>query len=141
METHARPPYSTVTLVVFALAFLCASAAPANSREWKNATVISVETTIVSTASWGDTNVVHYKIQTGDMIYVLEYAFNPAVKAPFPGQHTRSRSPNVTVNGKTKISIDGRNAHILDDDGKDVKLPIVEKIARPTENSDKRKSP
>jgi hypothetical protein len=36
----------------------------------------------------------------------------------------------VTLYGKTKIAIDGKNAHILDDEGKDEKVPIAEKIAR-----------
>jgi hypothetical protein len=36
----------------------------------------------------------------------------------------------VTLYGKTKIALDGTNAHILDDGGKDIKVPIVEKIAR-----------
>jgi hypothetical protein len=51
---------------------------------------ISAESTVVSTASWGDTNVVHYKIQTDGMIYVLEYAFNPAAAYRF-----ESNSSNV----------------------------------------------
>lgn len=112
------------------LAVLCASVVLAKPRDWKSAIVTSAETTVVSMAAWGDTNIIHYKIETDDMIYVLDYAFNPAVKAPWPGQHSRTRAPNLTVNGKTKIAIEGRDAHVLDDDGKDVKLPIAQKIAR-----------
>jgi hypothetical protein len=37
---------------------------------------------------------------------------------------------NVTLNGQTKISIEGHDLHVLDDEGKDVKLPIVQKIAK-----------
>jgi hypothetical protein len=37
---------------------------------------------------------------------------------------------NITLNGKTELAIDGTNAHILDDAGKDVKVPIVLKVAR-----------
>ena len=40
---------------------------------------------------------------------------------------------NVTLYGKTKIAVDGRNAHILDDEGKDRKVPIAQKIARTKE--------
>jgi hypothetical protein len=116
--------------IALALAILWATTASAKPHEWKNARVVSVETTVVSMAAWGDTNTIHYKIETDDMTYVLEYVFNPAVKAPWPGQHSRTRSPNLTVNGKTKIAIDGRDAYILDDDGRDVKLPIASKIAR-----------
>ncbi|MGB7585212.1 MAG: hypothetical protein WBM11_10230 [Terriglobales bacterium] len=39
------------------------------------------------------------------------------------------RIPNLTVNGHTKIALDGRRAYIRDDDGKQWKLNIVEKIA------------
>ena len=37
---------------------------------------------------------------------------------------------NVTLYGKTKIAIDGKNAYILDDEGEDRKATIAEKIAR-----------
>jgi hypothetical protein len=38
---------------------------------------------------------------------------------------------NLTVHGTTKIALDanGHDAHILDDGGKDVKVPIAEKVA------------
>lgn len=39
------------------------------------------------------------------------------------------RIPNLTVNGHTKIAIEGRRVHVLDDDGKDWKLTIVAKVA------------
>jgi hypothetical protein len=108
---------------------LWASVAAAKARKWISGTVVSVETSRVAVAAWGDTNVIHYKIKTAHMTYVLDYAYNPAVKLPWPREHSRLRSPNLTVNGKTRISIDGRNAHVLDDDGRDIKLSIEEKIA------------
>lgn len=37
--------------------------------------------------------------------------------------------PNLTVNGHTKIAIEGRKAHVLDEDNKDRKFAIVEKFA------------
>jgi hypothetical protein len=37
---------------------------------------------------------------------------------------------NVTLHGQTKIAVDGMDIHVLDDGGKDVKLTIVEKIAK-----------
>jgi hypothetical protein len=45
----------------------------------------------------------------------------------------RYRCPNVALNGRTKIAIDGTNAHILDDDGKDRKLPVIQKIEKKRE--------
>jgi hypothetical protein len=38
-------------------------------------------------------------------------------------------SPNLTVNGHTKLAIEGRHAHILDEDNKDRKFDIVQKVA------------
>jgi PEGA domain len=108
------------------LAILCASVALANNRQWKDAKVVNItsESGGAAVAAIGTTMVgapitkVFYWIQTDDTTYVL----GPAI--------TRNQSLNVTLYGKTKIAIDGRNAHILDDAGKDVKLPISEKIAR-----------
>lgn len=100
----------------------------ASSTENNGAVVGTTGTMAVGGVIKSDT--MYYWIETEDMIYVLDYSYNPAVKAPWPGQHSRGRTPNVALNGKTKISVDGRNAHILDDDGWDVKIPIFEKIAR-----------
>jgi hypothetical protein len=136
---------------VIALLFVvvCVSVALANARQWKDAKVIriasSTENNGVVVGTTGTTAVgdmtkstsMYYWIETEDMTYVLDYSYNPAVKLPWPGQHSRGRTPNLTVNGKTKISIDGRNAHILDDDGRDVKIPIFEKIARTPEDTKK----
>jgi hypothetical protein len=112
------------------LTMLIATVSFAKTREWKEAKVTDVSETIVSPASWGDTNIRHYTIETDDMIYVLDYAYNPAVKAPWPGQHSKKRAPDVTVNAKTKIAIEGKDAYILDDTGREVKMPIVKKTKK-----------
>jgi hypothetical protein len=59
-----------------------------------------------------------YWIQTDDLVCVLGPAFS------------KRQMLNVTLYGKTKIAIDGKKAHILDDEGKDRKMPIAQKIAR-----------
>jgi hypothetical protein len=117
--------------LAFALVFviLCASAVTAKNREWKDAKV----TAITSDTTNGGVAVIpiggilagvpitnhriFYRIETADMVYILAYV-------------NKKRPLDVTLNGKTKIAIDGHDAHILDDAGKDVKLPIVQKIAR-----------
>lgn len=123
---------------------LFASLALAGNRQWKDAKVTriasSTENSGVVATTTGTTTVggvvkntsMYYWIETEDMTYVLEYSYNPAVKLPWPGQHSRNRSPNLTLNGKTKIAIEGHDAHILDDDRRDIKLPIFEKIAKET---------
>ena len=114
---------------------LCVQGALANKREWKDATVVNIvdgaQNSGVVVAPIGTmlagipvtTNTTLYQIETDDMVYILSYTFNPLA-------NWRNRPPNLTVHGKTRIAIDGRNAHVIDDGGKDIKVPIARKIAR-----------
>jgi hypothetical protein len=128
--------------LALALVLLVPSTILAKPREWKNATVAAIT---IGTADAGaavvpvgtmwlgvriTANCIGYRIETEDMIYILEYCYNPIVQHPWPGQHSRKRAPDLTAYGQTKIAIDGHDAHILDDSGKDVEVPIVEKVAR-----------
>jgi hypothetical protein len=116
---------STMRNLALVFAFLGASVALANNRQWKDAKVINITSESGgAVAAPVGTMVVgvpitktFYWIQTEDTTYVL----GPAI--------SRRQLLNVTLYGKTKIALDGRNAHILDDEGKDRKLPIAEKIA------------
>jgi hypothetical protein len=115
------------------LAILCtlAALAPAapvkdNDYQWKDAKVIDITSdqggaVVVPVAALVGVPVTKtfYWIQTDDTIYVL----GPVL--------TKRQLLDVTLHDPTKIAIDGNNAHILDDHGKDKKLPIVEKVARP----------
>jgi hypothetical protein len=111
----------------------CTSVALANNRPWKDAKVVNITSqTGGNVAAPIGTMMVgvpitktFYWIQTDDTTYVL----GPAI--------TKRQLLNVTLYGKTKIALDGHTAHILDDEGKDRKMPIAEKIARakqPTED-------
>ena len=109
---------------------------PAEVRDWKNATVtkITAETTNGGAAVVPVGGVLvgvpikHYRvlyyIETEDVSYVLAWI-------------DKKNPLNVTLHGKTKIALDknGKDAHILDDAGKDVKVPISLKIAKPKEPS------
>jgi hypothetical protein len=125
------------------LAILYAAVALAAPRQWKDAKVTRISSTIhdngVVVGTVGTTVVggrvqsesTFYWIETEDITYILSQSFNPM------RNWRRPKPLNVTLNGNTKIAIDGTDAHILDDAGKDVKLPIAEKIARqhrPAEN-------
>ncbi len=109
---------------IFAL--FCATLALANNRQWKDAKVVNIASDragaiaipIGPAVVAAPITRIYYWIQTDDTTYVL----GPAI--------SKRQTLNVTLYGKTKIAVDGRNAHILDDDGKDRKLPIAEKIAR-----------
>ena len=105
---------------------LFSSIALANTRQWKDAKVVNITSSGAGTVSApvGTMTVrvpitrTFYWIETDDTTFVL----GPAI--------TKRQLLNVTLYGKTKIAVDGRNAHILDDDGKDKKIQIAEKIAR-----------
>jgi len=108
------------------LAILCSAVALAQDYQWKDAKVIDITSetgraVIAPIAALVGLPVTKtfYWIQTNDTIYVL----GPAI--------TRRQLLNVTLYEPTKVAIDGNTAHILDDYGKDKKMPVVEKVARP----------
>ena len=117
---------------VLLLAILCAAVASAEASTkahlWKSAKVIDITTekngpavVPIAALTGAPATKTFYWIQTDDMIYVLGRSFSA------------HQLLNVTLHGPTKIAIDGNTAHILDDDGKDRKMPIVETIERPKE--------
>jgi hypothetical protein len=59
----------------------------------------------------------YYRIETEKMIYVITPKKNVLL--------------NVTINRKTKIASDSKNVYLLDDAGKEQKVYIVQKIAKP----------
>lgn len=126
-------------LIVSALlvSFSLAAVLKAKPRQWLDATVVdaksgpagSISTGTVSGTQYGATGlavssvivVTYYTIDTGDMLYVVGCV---------PRGTLRYKCPDITVHGKTKIAIEGRDAHVLDDEGKDRKVPIIEKILK-----------
>jgi len=126
----------TIALVAVILCTSCA--ALADNRQWQDATVgkITTETTNGGTAIVPVGGVlvsvpithsrVFYYIETEDTSYVLAWL-------------NKKYMLNVTLHGKTKIALDknGREAHILDDAGKDVKLPISMKVAKAKQEESK----
>jgi hypothetical protein len=116
------------TKLVVGFWLLLASVATASPRKWQDATVagISYNSSNAGTASIPvggiianvpiTVNRTYYRIVTQDTTYILVLV-------------NKKHPLNVTLHGKTKIAVDGSNAHILDDAGKDVKVPIAQKIA------------
>jgi hypothetical protein len=114
------------------LAVLSSSIALAKDLEWKDAKVIDITSerggaAVVPIAALvgGPITKTFYWIQTDDTIYVL----GPVL--------TKSRLLNLTLHEPTKVAIDGNNAHLLDDYGKDEKVRVAERVARP--KSEKRR--
>jgi len=112
-----------------AFALILSTSAYAKSHQWQDATVAK----IASQSSDSGTaivpiggiiaavpirhNVIYYRIDTETTKYILSWV-------------NKKHPLNVTLNGKTKIAIEGQNAYVLDDAGKAQKLPIVEKVAK-----------
>ena len=108
------------------LAVLCSSAAFAKDPQWKDAKVIDITSekrgaVVVPIAALVGVPVrkTFYWIQAEDTIYVL----GPAI--------SKRQLLNVTLYEPTKVAIDGNNAHILDDYGKDKKMPVIERVICP----------
>jgi hypothetical protein len=125
---------------LFILLSLSASVAFADNRQWKEAKVARIASSVEDNGTVADTvgttviagriqtSALYYWLETDDVTYIVAITYTP-MRARFV-QPNGGHPLNVTLHGKTKIATDGTNAHILDDAGKDIKVPIVEKIAR-----------
>jgi hypothetical protein len=114
------------------VAIVCSSVALAKDYQWKDAKVIDITSekrgaVVVPIASLvgGPSTKTFYWIQTADTIYVL----GPAT--------TNRQLLNVTLHEPTKVAIDGKTAHIIDDYGQEKRMPIAEKVARPKSEASK----
>ncbi len=121
-----RTQSAALLLAVLSCSAAMAKDLRAKDLPWKDARVIDISSekggaAVVPIAALvgGPVSKTFYWIQTDDTLYVV----GPVL--------TRSQLLNVTLHGPTKLAIDGKNAHILDDYGKDEKVRIVEKIAHP----------
>jgi hypothetical protein len=123
-----------IKTLIFVILF--ATAASAKDRHWIDATVAGMGTSTsdagvavvpVGTGLYGvkiRQTFMYYRLETPDVTYVLSQHCEQSLRVKF-------KCPvDITLHGKTKIAIDGRNIHVLDDAGKDVELQLVQKIAR-----------
>jgi hypothetical protein len=127
-------------ILAFVVILLSASVAFADNRQWKEAKVARIASSVEdkgAVAGTVGTTVIagrirtegtYYWLETEDITYIVAVTYTPLRSRLAQPNH--GHPLNVTLYGKTKIAVDGTNAHILDDAGKDVKVPIVEKIAR-----------
>ena len=118
-----------------AIVLLAASSAIAKPRDWKPATVTLISSSTEQTGAvvmplYGGlagsrvyVTRIEYRIDTDDTTFTLVKLVRSWVRRDHP--------LNLTLHGTTKIALDanGHDAHILDDGGKDVKVPITEKVA------------
>ncbi len=106
-----------------------ASVAAAKQHEWRDGIVTNITSEAPGATPPAAETVFRYRMQrayywitTGNITYVLVNAWSV-------GFHSPKAPLNVTLNGKVKIAIEGKNAWILDDSGKQIERPIVAKIA------------
>ncbi len=120
---------------IFILLFvtLYASVVSAQPSQWQDGTLVKITDDAPGVASNAPETVYRYQIRrayywvkVGDMTYVFVNSWSV-------GFHSPKAPLNVTLNGKVKIAIEKQNAYVLDDSGKEIKRPLVAKIAKPAE--------
>jgi hypothetical protein len=138
MTTRHTPAWLLIPLL------LIVAVASAKDRRWQDATVLKLTTDEAGTQSivlplgngaYGASSTVKrsfYWIKTDKITYVIHNYSNGAMV---------ERWLLLTIGGPTTIAVDGKNVHVLDDEGKDRTCRIVMKIANPsTEPNDKSSS-
>lgn len=108
-------------MTVLLFSSLCAVA---KDREWKDAMFLGISSVNAGTIAVpvGTSAVAapltrrFYIVKMEHVTYYLQTSYT-------------GRWPNLTVNAPVKFSVDGRTAHLLDEDNKDRKFSIVEKVA------------
>ncbi|MGB2636394.1 MAG: hypothetical protein WAM58_20860 [Candidatus Acidiferrum sp.] len=101
---------------------LAATTLLAGTRDWKPARVVNDSETDVTGEMRAEKITMHYTIETDDMVYFVDYSFNPGEKNSHP--------PSITGNVETKIAVEGKHAYILDATGQELKMHIVKKTAK-----------
>jgi hypothetical protein len=98
------------------------SLAAAKDRVWKDAVFLGLTTSTAGAAAMPIGNMVVAFPLSGRIYWVRCDGVTYALTTDYTGHW-----PNLTVNGHTKLAIEGRKAHILDEDNKDRKFTILEK--------------
>jgi hypothetical protein len=111
-----KPQLVSGLIMLTMLATVCV----ANTRDWKNARVINVSETGVSWVVSGQTNTMHYTLETDDMVYFVDYKYKP-------GEKKNGKPPDIGINVVTKIAVEGSRVYVLDPNGKEMKLHVVKK--------------
>jgi hypothetical protein len=132
----ALPPEVTMraqAVILVSVFLLSASVATAKKHEWQDGIVVNITSEAPGATAPGAETVfgyqikrAYYWIKVGKITYVLANSWSV-------GFHSPKAPLNVTLNGKIKIAVEGRNGFILDDGGKEIERPIVAKIAEPAE--------
>jgi hypothetical protein len=105
---------------------LCSVASLAKDRAWKDAVFLGIGSSNSGAAAVPvGTSVVAFPLIARTYWFKCE-GLTYALATP---HLSTRRGPTLTVNGQAKFAVDGHIAHVLDEEGKDWKFNIVEKIA------------
>lgn len=96
----------------------------AKDRLWKDAVFMGMTSDAAGAAAMPIGNVVVAVPLSGRIYWFKSGGIMYALTTNYTG-----RWPNLTVNGHAKMAVEGRTAHVLDEDNKDRKFSILEKIA------------
>jgi hypothetical protein len=108
-------------VVTVVLLFSNAFVAAAKPLQWQDATVLVAGGLPTSGVR---RTLALYWIKTDKITYVVSNSVSDYSKGLF-----MERWLVLTAGGPTKIAIDGTNIHVIDEEGKDRKVPVVWKIA------------
>jgi hypothetical protein len=121
---------STIALFVV-IVLSVASLGFAKQHKWQEGTVAKITDDAPGVTRPAAETVFRYRIRrayycitVGNLTYVIVNSWSV-------GFHSPKAPLNVTLNGKVKIAIEGKDAYVLDEQGKEIKRPIVAKIAGP----------
>jgi len=115
---------STVILLV-----LFVAAAVTSAKDWKNAVIIGVSQTKVTSPMMREPKIImHYTVSTDNLTLFVDYTYHPPTKSDEPEQPGKNSPPSVPLGEPSKIAIEGHHAYFLDINGKEVKMEIKKKV-------------
>ena len=102
-----------------------------SAKEWKTAMVIGLTETKVTGPMLREPKIIlHYTVETADMVWFLDYSYHLAPGKESSEQHSKNNPPNVSENMETKIAVEGSHAYLLDIRGTEVKMHVKKKMKR-----------
>jgi len=111
-----------------ALVFLLLLGWIAEARDWQTAVVIGTsETQVTSPMMREQKNIVHYTVETKDLLLMLDYTYHPSKKQDEPDQPGKNTPPTIALGEEIKLSLSGHTAYLIDVHGKEVKMHVKKK--------------
>ena len=111
--------------------FLFATCGFATAKEWKTAVVVGTSETKVTSPMMRQAKIiVHYTVETDDLLLLLDYSYHPPTKPDEPDEPGKNTPPSIALGEPIKIAISGHTARLLDVRGSEVKMHIKKKTKK-----------